>query len=65
MDVAEIPIRVMQRFVPDRISQLEDALVARPEAVHSAAGSPERFEIGVEALGGGTGPYAPSGFCRT
>jgi epoxyqueuosine reductase len=56
MNVVEIPMRIMQRFVPQRMWALEDGLATRPEAVHAAAGSPERFEIVTEALEGGYRP---------
>jgi epoxyqueuosine reductase len=53
---AEILMSIMRRFAPGRIWELEDGLAARPEAVHAAAGSPERFEIVTEALEGGYRP---------
>lgn len=56
MNLVEFPMRIMQRFVPHRMWELEDALAARPEAVHATAGSPERFEIVAEALARGHRP---------
>ena len=56
MNLVEIPMRIMQRFVPQRMWELEDALAARPEAVQAVAGSPERFEIVAEALERGYRP---------
>jgi epoxyqueuosine reductase len=50
MRFTEIPMRVMQKLVPGAMWDLEDALVARPGAVHAAADSPERFEIMAEGL---------------
>jgi epoxyqueuosine reductase len=56
VNLVEIPMRIMQRFAPQRMWELEDALAARPEAVHATADSPERFEIVSEALAGGHRP---------
>ena len=50
MNVAEIPMAVMRKLNVDRIWELEDALAARPDALHATAGSPERFEIVAEGM---------------
>jgi NAD-dependent dihydropyrimidine dehydrogenase PreA subunit len=50
MNVAEIPMAIMRKLNVDRIWELEDALVARPDALHATASSPQRFEIVAEAM---------------
>ncbi|MBU0491155.1 MAG: hypothetical protein KKA73_14650 [Chloroflexi bacterium] len=50
MNLAEIPMSVMQKLGIDRMWALEDALAARPDGLHATADSPERFEIMTEII---------------
>jgi epoxyqueuosine reductase len=54
--LTEIPMTIMRKMNLDAISQLEDALAARPDVVRAAADAPVRFEIMHEALKRGHGP---------
>lgn len=56
MKLTEIPMTIMRKMNLDVISQLEDALAARPDVVRAAADAPVRFEIMHEALKRGLGP---------
>jgi epoxyqueuosine reductase len=58
MNLAEIPMRIMHKLNLGPIWDLEDALAARPDAVHATADSPTRFEIVVEAMNRGHRPPA-------
>jgi NAD-dependent dihydropyrimidine dehydrogenase PreA subunit len=50
MNLAEIPMRIMRRLNVDRMWELEEALAARPDAVHARTDSPQRFEIVAEGM---------------
>lgn len=56
MSLVDLPLSVMQKLVPGRMWALEEALAARPDAVHAAEDAPERFEIVAEALRRGHRP---------
>ncbi len=58
MTLAELPMRIMHKLNLGPIWELEDALAARPDAVHATAASPERFEIVTEAMTRGHRPPA-------
>jgi epoxyqueuosine reductase len=56
MNLAQLPMNLMRRLNLGPIGELEDALAARPEAVHANADSPTRFEIVTEAMSRGYRP---------
>jgi epoxyqueuosine reductase len=58
MNFAGIPMRMMRKLNLGPMWDLEDALAARPDAIHATNGSPQRFEIVVEGMKRGDGPPA-------
>jgi epoxyqueuosine reductase len=58
MNLAELPMTIMRKLNLGPIWDLEDALAARPEAIHATADSPTRFEIVTEAMNRGHRPPA-------
>jgi ferredoxin len=50
MSEMDLRTRVMKRVIYDPMAELEDAVAARPGAIHATAHSPERFDIVMNAF---------------